>query len=205
MSLNLTFYEQLIQPSGWSHSAGKVNEYSCWTIWLSIHFSFLDWAPPLCKQDKLAWGVIWIGIFPWTSETSRLQKSKLDLPEGEVSSFVPADATDWPWNNIVFVVLSQIQKVTEVDILESIMEMNDAVYSLWCLPCLLRHVKAAWLPSAWHAPRIACYAVGMSYRQGWERQFSGEQLCQPGLFGPLTTINQVFCFLRSLVGYYFSS
>lgn len=116
-----------MQPSGWSHNAGKASDYSCWTIWLSIHFFFLDWAPTLCKQDKLAWGVTWIGTFPWTWETSRLQKSKLDLPKGEVSSFVPVDVTDWPWNNIVCVVLSQIQKVTEVAILESIMEMNAAI------------------------------------------------------------------------------
>lgn len=58
-------------------------------------------------------------------------------------------------------------------------------------------------PLAQSTPGTAFYTLGIPFQsKGWEKQLPGKQTCQPGLCGQLRAINQVFCFLHSLLGSY---
>lgn len=104
----------------------------------------------------------------------------------------------------MFVILAQIQKTIEADHLEkgNVMETNYAlafnvhrIYTYTLKQCVS--------PLAQSTPGTAFYTLGIPFQsKGWEKQLPGKQTCQPGLCGQLRAINQVFCFLHSLLGSY---
>lgn len=80
-------------------------------------------------------GYLSSGSPPKEENWTILEKRKYDLPEEEVIYFFLHSA-DWPWNKIVFVVLSWVQKAHEVDLLKENNAMETKYVLMFNVHCI---------------------------------------------------------------------